>query len=114
MAPNPKNGDLGVLDRVQAKTLLFSAPIDRLWNLIQISCSSLLQWSENRDLLVEVDAGHASWMFNENVKSLTRAVFVSCLSKHFIEDEGLNQFLGEDGLEAYLNPGSVAQNWSKE
>lgn len=106
VAPNPKNGDLGVLDRVQAKTLLFSAPIDRLWNPDpQFHARHFYNGLKTETFLVEVDAGHASWMFNENVKSLTRAVFISYLFKHFIEDEGLNQFLGEDGLEAYFESG---------
>lgn len=115
VAPNPKNGDEGILDQVSAKTLIFSAPIDKLWNPDpQFHARHFYNGLQSETYLAELDAGHASWMFNEKVKSLTRALFVSYLFRHLKDDDGFASYLEEDGLQKYKESGLLGRLGSKD
>ncbi len=110
VAPNPKNGDEGILDQVVAKTLIFNAPIDKLWNPDpQFHARHFYNGLESDTFLAEVNAGHASWMFNEKVKSLTRALFVSYLFKNLKDDSGFDSYLDGDGLEHHKASGLLGR-----
>ena len=114
VAPNPKNGDKGILDQITATTLVFKAPIDRVWNPDpQFNAVHFYNGLNSETYLTEVKAGHASWMFNEKIKSLTRAIFVSFLDRHFEISNEFAKYLDGEGLEHHEEKGLLLRRGYK-
>ena len=110
VAPNPKNGDAGILDQIEASTLLLKAPIDKLWNPDpQFNAIHFYNGLESETYLAEINAGHASWMFNEKVKSVTRALFLAYLFDKFHHYSPFSEYLEGEKFETARKSGLLGR-----